>query len=178
MSGELKIDMPVQSSLGGLSFDRVVNAVLQAGPGGCMSEVMLTLQMGAHTDCSLMVRGGPVLAADGGLKLSTIELNASDCAGFAPRDYTGSNAQGSFAFEGLRCENGPLGGAASQILDGFWCYAGTFELRLDGMLSDPLWSSTFGDEDAGDGALSFDQAVVSMTGRLCSSLPATSCPTP
>lgn len=177
-AGELKGDM-LHSSLGDLPFDHVTTAVLMAGPGGCMSDVMLAVQAGSNSQCSLMLHAGPTLAADHGLKVSApIDLNVSACPGFAPHDYSSADLQGSLVFDGLRCENSPFGSPGTNVIGDFWCFAGTFELRLDGTLSDPLASETFGDEDAGDGSLSFDHALLRLTGRLCSGVPAMSCPTP
>jgi hypothetical protein len=179
MNSELTFETPLPSSMGALPFDRFIISFVEAGPGGCLSDVTFKLQQGSHDHCSLMLEAGPVLAADGGLRVSTSAyFDASDCTGIAPATYNG-NLQGSFVFDGLRCENSPFGALPGGSFGEFWCYAGTFELHLDGTLGNPLASPTFLGEDAGsDGELSFDQSAARLTGRLCSSLPASSCPTP
>jgi hypothetical protein len=178
MNGELTFETPLQSSLGALPFDRFIVSFVEAGPGGCLSDVTFKLQQGSHDQCALMLEAGPVLAGDGGLRVSTSAyFDASDCTGIPPGTYDG-NLQGSFVFDGVRCENSPFGSLPGGSFGEFWCYAGTFELHLDGTLGDRLASPTFLDEDAGsDGELSFDQSVARLGGRLCSSLPASSCPT-
>lgn len=152
-----------------LPFDTVSDAVVKVGPGGCFSEVDVTLAQSNRKRCALTLHAGPTATAMGALVLAPgATLDMRDCDGW-PVDaralYTTSTLAGTLVFAGLSCESG--------LSDEPWCEAGMLELHLTGTFPEAGGS----DEDAGAGAgLSFDDAAVQLRGTLCGSMTAMSCP--
>lgn len=145
--------------------------IAMAGAGECLASLDITLIQKDHASCRLDLRIGPDRNMNGDLQVSL--FGGDDCvAGDGTPAYLTVSA-GALTFTGASCESSLFASSLPGSLPAGWCFAGTFEVHLDGKLTRVPRDTGMSSETP------FTDALVRMNGRVCSLLAGMEpCPAP